>query len=84
MLLIVGGILAIALSPDLRSKVLDMLFGAEEEFDYTSTTAPATPAPPAWPEAEPPTARASSMSVDTAVAAEKPRPRAPSRAAAGR
>lgn len=44
MLLIVAGGLAVALSPDLRSKVLDMLFGAEEEFDYTSTTAPA-PAP---------------------------------------
>ena len=29
---------------DLRSKILDALFGAEEEFDYTSTTAPsATP-----------------------------------------
>ena len=44
-LLLVGAILAVALSEDLRSKVLDMLFGAEEEFDYTSTTAPSTPAP---------------------------------------
>ncbi|HEU4976568.1 MAG TPA: hypothetical protein VFT50_15860 [Baekduia sp.] len=44
LLLMVAGGLAVALSPDLRSKVLDMLFGAEEEFDYTSTTAPA-PAP---------------------------------------
>jgi hypothetical protein len=25
--------------------VLDLLFGAEEEFDYSSSTAPATPAP---------------------------------------
>jgi hypothetical protein len=42
--LAVAGGLAIALSADLRSKVLDALFGAEEEFDYTSTTAPsATP-----------------------------------------
>ena len=32
---------ALALSEGLRSKVLDMLFGAEEEFDYSSTTAPA-------------------------------------------
>ena len=32
--------LAVALSEDLRYKVLDALFGAEEEFDYTSTTAP--------------------------------------------
>ena len=40
MLTIVGGGLALAVSSDLRNKVLDMLFGAEEEFDYTSTTAP--------------------------------------------
>ena len=42
---IVGTVLALALSEGLRSKVLDALFGAEEEFDYSSTTAPATPAP---------------------------------------
>ena len=40
---LVGAGLALALSEGLRSKVLDMLFGSEEEFDYTSTTAPATP-----------------------------------------
>jgi hypothetical protein len=39
--LALAGGLAIALSADLRSKILDALFGAEEEFDYTSTTAPA-------------------------------------------
>src|SRR5215216_3364289 len=38
LLLLVGGALAIALSEDLRKKVLDALFGAEEEFEYTSTT----------------------------------------------
>jgi hypothetical protein len=47
--LAVGAGLALALSEDLRQKVLGVLFGAEEEFDYTSTTspapAPATPAP---------------------------------------
>jgi hypothetical protein len=43
--LIALGVLAIALSEDLRAKVLDLLFGAEEEFDYSSTTAPAEPAP---------------------------------------
>ena len=37
---LVGGGLAIALSEDVRNKVLDLLFGKEEEFDYTSTTAP--------------------------------------------
>jgi hypothetical protein len=44
--LVVAGGLAVGLSADLRSKVLDLLFGKEEEFDYTSTTAPA-PAPTA-------------------------------------
>ncbi len=43
--LAIGAGLALALSSDLRDKVLDMLFGAEEEFDYTSSTAPASPAP---------------------------------------
>jgi hypothetical protein len=38
---IVGAGAAVALSEDLRNKVLDLLFGKEEEFDYTSTTAPA-------------------------------------------
>ena len=48
LLAIVGGGLAIALSEDVRNKVLDLLFGKEEEFDYTSTTSPpATPQPTA-------------------------------------
>ena len=38
---LVGAVLAIALSEDLRKAVLDQLFGAEEEFEYTSTTTPA-------------------------------------------
>ena len=50
-LLAVAGLLAIALSEGLRSKVLDLLFGAEEEFDYSSTTAPAEPAPAGAPAA---------------------------------
>jgi hypothetical protein len=41
-LLLVAGVLALVLSKDLRSKLLDALFGAEEEFDYSSTTMPAT------------------------------------------
>jgi hypothetical protein len=40
LLLVVAGGLAVALSADVRSKLLDALFGAEEEFDYTSTTTP--------------------------------------------
>ena len=45
LLVVVGAGLALALSEGLRKKVLDALFGAEEEFEYTSTTTPA-PAPP--------------------------------------
>jgi hypothetical protein len=35
--LAIGAAIALALSEDLRSKVLDALFGKEEEFDYGST-----------------------------------------------
>jgi hypothetical protein len=45
LLVLVGAVAALALSEGLRSKVLDMLFGAEEEFDYSSTTMPAQDAP---------------------------------------
>ncbi len=44
-LLFVGAVLALVLSEDLRSKVLDLMFGAEDEFEYSSTTTPAEPAP---------------------------------------
>jgi hypothetical protein len=49
LLLVVGAGVALAVSGDLRSKVLDALFGKEEEFDYTSTTSPAAAPPPAQP-----------------------------------
>jgi hypothetical protein len=42
---IVGAGVALGASEGLRNKVLDALFGAEEEFDYQSTTAPAPPPP---------------------------------------
>jgi hypothetical protein len=42
---VVGAGIALVVSEGLRNKVLDALFGAEEEFDYTSTTTPTTPAP---------------------------------------
>lgn len=35
---LVGGAIALVLSEDARKSVLDALFGAEEEFEYTSTT----------------------------------------------
>jgi hypothetical protein len=37
---LVGAGLALALSEGLRKKVLDTLFGAEEEFEYTASTTP--------------------------------------------
>jgi len=40
LLVIVGAIVALVVSEDLRKKALDALFGAEEEFEYTSTTSP--------------------------------------------
>lgn len=45
LVLAVASVLALALSEDLRTKLLDLMFGAEEEFDYSSTTTPATPPP---------------------------------------
>jgi hypothetical protein len=42
---VVATVLALIFSEDLRKAVLDKVFGAEEEFEYTSTTTPApTPA----------------------------------------
>jgi hypothetical protein len=38
---LLGAVLAIALSEDLRKAALDRLFGAEEEFEYSSQTTPA-------------------------------------------
>lgn len=35
---VVGAVIALAVSEDARKAVLDALFGAEEEFEYTSTT----------------------------------------------
>jgi len=35
---IVAGVVALIVSEDARKTVLDALFGAEEEFEYTSTT----------------------------------------------
>ena len=49
LVLVVGGIAAVALNEGLRKKVLDTLFGAEEEFEYTSTTTPQTSNPPSAP-----------------------------------
>ncbi len=42
---LVGAGAAVALNEGLRKKVLDLLFGAEEEFEYSSSTAPPEPSP---------------------------------------
>ena len=45
MILVLGGVIALAASESLRSKVLDMLFGAEEEFQYVPPPGPPAPQP---------------------------------------
>ena len=51
MFVFIAAAFALAGSEKLRSKVLDTLFGAEEEFEYTPPPPPppATPTPPASP-----------------------------------
>ena len=44
---VAGAGVALAVSEGLRKKVLDALFGAEEEFEYSSTTTASTPSTPA-------------------------------------
>jgi hypothetical protein len=61
MIVIVGGGVALVASEDLRKKVLDTLFGAEEEFEYTP------PAPPPEPPAEPAPAPAEAPAGDGAA-----------------
>ena len=45
LLLMIGAVIALAVSEGLRSKVLDTLFGAEEEFQYTPPAGTPTPPP---------------------------------------
>jgi hypothetical protein len=40
LVLLVGGTAALLFNEGVRNKILDTLFGAEEEFEYTSTTVP--------------------------------------------
>jgi adenylosuccinate synthase len=50
---LVGAGLALALNEGLRKKVLDALFGAEEEFEYTASTTPEGSAPSSEGSSEP-------------------------------
>ena len=45
LLALVGAGAALALSEGLRKKLLDAMFGAEEEFEYTATTTPDSSSP---------------------------------------
>ena len=40
LIIVAGAALAVAVSAALRDRILDLVFGAEEEFDYVPTTAP--------------------------------------------
>ena len=65
-LLVLGGAVAFAVKPQVRNRVLDALFGPEEQFEYDSLTEPVArgiqsdQAEVAWPRepAEPPAADA--------------------------
>lgn len=46
-LVAVGGAAALLASEGVRNKLLDAMFGAEEEFEYTSSTVPPAPSEPA-------------------------------------
>jgi hypothetical protein len=39
--LVLGGVVALATKPEVRNRLLDMLFGPEEQFEYDSVTEPA-------------------------------------------
>ncbi len=45
LVVMIGAVIALTLSEGLRSKVLDTLFGAEEEFQYTPPVGTPTPPP---------------------------------------
>src|ERR1700733_2880965 len=52
---VIGGVVAFAVKPQVRNRLLDALFGPEEQFDYDSLTEPVAPgldpddAAPGWP-----------------------------------
>jgi hypothetical protein len=67
-ILVLGGGLALVASEDLRSKVLDKLFGAEEEFEYTP---PAGNGAPSVPAAAAPTSDTDDSASDGASASDE-------------
>ena len=70
----VGGAAAMVGSEKLRSKVLDVLFGAEEEFEYTPpapSTPPATTTPASTPSTETPSTGSDAEATRVGAAAPK-------------
>jgi hypothetical protein len=53
--IVLGGVVAVVVKPQVRNRLLDALFGPEEQFDYESLTEPAAPGihpddgAPGWP-----------------------------------
>lgn len=70
LILTAGAALAVAVSATLRDKILDLVFGAEEEFDYVPTTAPPTSMATAGTPTETPAAAAASVNGDGSASAE--------------
>lgn len=62
----IGGGAALAASEKLRSKVLDLLFGAEEEFQYTPPPSTAPPSTPPATDSAPDTAAATGTQTGSA------------------
>jgi hypothetical protein len=64
--LLLGGVVALATKPEVRNRLLDALFGPEEQFDYESLTEPLAPPlsadPPAFAATEEPDAEESAAS----------------------
>jgi hypothetical protein len=70
MILVLGGGLALVGSEGLRSKVLDTLFGAEEEFEYAPPPPPPDAPPPPAAAPAPPPAEAPEAEAEAEPAAE--------------
>jgi hypothetical protein len=75
-LAMLGGAVALFVNEDLRNRLLDVLFGAEEEFDYSTLTDPPAPSGPPRDPAEPfvrtSTQAPVTEAVDDSAAAQEP------------
>jgi len=72
--LLLGGVVALAAKPEVRNRLLDALFGPEEEFEYESVTEPV--APPIAAEQAPPAAPADFFTATAPLSSEPEGPEA--------